>query len=269
VLGFLRRIIVFCETFHPEEIAFTWDSKDSIRKEVYPIYKENRRKVYDEMTAAEKEEKALSRAQFNKIRTWVLPALGFNNVFIQDGYEADDIIAAIVFGMPEEDSSVIITADKDMYQLLGENCVIYNPSAKAIHNVASFESEWGISPTDWGAAKSISGCKTDNVLGASYITETGKLMRAGEKTAIKYLNGDLGENTKAYAAIEEVLNDGTAENVSCLVVLPLDGTDTPVLQDSNLSESSFRHVCSTYGLKTLTSDVTIQKWLNLLSGEEK
>lgn len=263
-LGFLNRLLKFSDQFNPNEIVFAWDSKHSYRKEAYTQYKENRTTKPEEMTPEELEAKKIARSQFSNLRSEILPFLGFENVLMEDGYEADDIIAATVWSNSDRDF-VIISSDKDLYQLLSPTCCMFNPSAKKIRTPISFEEEWGIIPGLWAKVKSISGCATDNVAGAQYKNRNGNMTRVGEKRVIKYLKGELGKNTLAYKAIKEAEALGVVDRNKILVQLPLFGTPMPGILKSKVDRHSFIKMCENLGLKSMLNSVTLLKWDNLLS----
>jgi len=43
IFGFLKTVFNMSRKFETERFIFCWDSKDSLRKELYPEYKANRR----------------------------------------------------------------------------------------------------------------------------------------------------------------------------------------------------------------------------------
>jgi DNA polymerase-1 len=256
VYGFIKRISWLAELFPSDVIAFVWDSKLSIRGEVYPAYKSNRSQ--SDLTPEEKRQRDDAYKQFDVIRKEVLPNLGFSNNFIQDGYEGDDLMASIVFNNPGWDF-VLVTTDQDMYQLISPCCVMFNPAKKIIKDVKAFKDEFGCDPSYWAEAKAIAGCSTDNVIGIRGI---------GEKTATKYLSGNLSNKSKAY---EKIKRNGhiIAENRE-LVKLPLFGTDPIVLNGKDsTTKMKYISVCEEYGFKSLLSTNMINKWEKAVLKDDK
>jgi len=253
VYGFIKRVISLAVKFPSDNIVFTWDSKSSIRKEVYPKYKEARRKAAGESSDEEKAKKRMAYLQFDDIRDVILPELGFANVYMAEGFEADDIMAAIVNSNTGYEF-IVATTDKDMYQIVNDRCSLYNPATKLLTTVSSFEKEFGCHPSLWGEARSISGCSTDNVIGVKGV---------GEKTAIKYLYGELKPTSEKYKDIEQsksIIDDNRE-----LIVLPLYGTpDIEINRNNNLSRHKFVKFCEKYGFKSLLSSSILNKWDSII-----
>jgi len=178
--GFLKQIVALSKTFETNRFIFCWDSKHSYRKTLYPAYKSNRRKDLDPFQQSQLK---LAFQQFNKLREEILPALGFQNVFMQDGYEADDLIAWITYRCP--DQTTIVSSDHDLWQLLTDDkfnpVQIYTVAKKKTFTVAGFRLGCeGLEPTEWATVKAMAGCSGDNVAG---------IVGVGELTAIRYLTG--------------------------------------------------------------------------------
>ena len=75
--------------------------------------------AYNQLTPEEKEDLNQGYRQLNEFRMTVLPALGVKNIYIQTGYESDDLIASIVKN--NSGNFIIVTNDNDLYQLLYRN----------------------------------------------------------------------------------------------------------------------------------------------------
>jgi len=249
IFGFMKKIISFSSQFQSYKLVFVWDSKYSIRKEVYPDYKKLREKRHADASEEEKRSKRDAHRQFSEIRDVVLPMLGFKNIYSQDGYEADDLMASIKENNPGY-KLIIVTTDKDMYQLISDNCMLYSPASKSMQTVTTFYDEFGCNPSMWGKARAISGCSTDNVKGVSGVAE---------KTAIKYLTGKLNPNTKKYQAIHSSGN--MIRNNEELIVLPMYGTDKiEIREDDNTDRHKLIKVCEKYNFLSLITERNLNIW---------
>ena len=250
IYGFFRQMISVLENFSPTQVVFTWDSKISKRREIYPEYKANRRK---ELT----EEAAMSRKliylQFEEIKNNAIRELGFSNCFEVEGYEADDIIAKLVQNYPnEQEPTIVISSDEDLYQLL-DFCSIYAITKKQTTDKEIFKRHYGIEPAKWSEVKAIAGCGTDNIKGVSGI---------GEKTAAKYLLGQMkpGKKYKKILDSKQLIK----ENLR-LVKLPFENTPTPKVKQNHLDISKFVSVCKEYGFESFLDKKTLSRWEAIIS----
>jgi len=253
IFGFLKRLLSFGVQFKPDAVVFAWDSKSSIRKKEYPDYKANRKK--SDLSEEEKELLDVSFAQFDELREGVLPRIGFRNVFMWEGYEADDIIANVVkerFRFEKE--MVVVTTDDDLYQLL-DLCSLWDPYKKRLYTRADFIKEWGIDPIEWSMVKCLAGCSSDNVRGISGV---------GYKTAAKYLRKELSSNSKVYKKIESEKSKFCEVNFP-LVHLPKKVKTFPIFNDSfNIDE--FEQVCEAYGFYSFLKKDVLKKWAKCFGG---
>lgn len=249
IFGFLRQLLKISQLYPKSQFIFTWDTTSSLRKKVYPEYKNNRRK---EKTPEETEFDSMIYAQFDTIRTVVLPTIGFKNIFHCEGFESDDVIARIIYASEDDDQFVIVSADEDMYQLLWDNVKIYNPMKKQEYTELMFNAEYEISADMWTQVKSIAGCSSDNVKGIEGV---------GEKTAIKYLLGNLSKTSKLYEKIVSEEGQSIIQRNMKLVRLPYLRTPKPTIVDSEtLSLDKFMTICQRYGFNSMLSPKELQKY---------
>ena len=233
IFGFMNHVLRLAKKFETNRFAFCWDSRKSLRKEVYPKYKYKRH----DNTGKTEEEIVLNESayrQFVELRKKVLPEFGFKNVFIQKGIEADDLIASIVRANKNE--YIVVSHDEDLYQLLNL-APIYNPRKKILIDADYFKKQYGIDPDDWSKVKAIAGCGSDSV---------GGIENVGEKTAIKYLTGTLKKG-KAYDSIREG-NDVILRNKK-LVYLPFSETEEVKIsfKKEEFDVDDFFDMCDNYG----------------------
>lgn len=203
--GFLAEVQRLYSRFDSHQFAFCFDSVRGPwrRQRLYEPYKRNRIPTNDPVVEKAKQEMHL---QIRKLKTTVLPQLGFQNLFEEDGYEADDAIACVTESLRLGDTAVIVSADKDLYQLLRTRRVVqFNPCWKVplAGRVASCYTQFdlatefeGIVPDQWASLKAIAGCHSDNVKGC---------VGVAEKSAAKYLTHRLSLHTGKYRAIESFL----------------------------------------------------------------
>lgn len=189
--GVLREIKYLETRFGSSNMVFCFDHGKGLREKKYSWYKEGRRnKKY---TEEEEVQRAGLQSQIRKLKINYLSDLGYRNIMFQDGYEADDMIASVVAGIPIPNRIVIVSADHDLYQLLSYRTSMYNPSSKATLTEEGFKKEFGVETTQWPMVKAIAGCKSDGIPGIPGVAE---------KTACQYLSGNLKKTSVKYGKIE-------------------------------------------------------------------
>ncbi|MDA0328273.1 MAG: DNA polymerase I [Gemmatimonadetes bacterium] len=181
--GFTRFLLDIREQFEPDYLAVVFDAGDSFRDEIYPGYKATREKMPDDL-----------RASLGRIRTIVE---GFNDPVVElDGYEADDVIGTLAIQARDAGlDAVIVSGDKDFYQLVGPGIHLMNPGRGGSTGVAA---EWvteenahekfGVGPAQVADYLALVGDSSDNVPGARGV---------GPKTAVQLL--------QQHATIEELI----------------------------------------------------------------
>ena len=183
--GFTRFLLDIRENFAPDYLAVVFDAGVSFRDVEYPEYKATREKMPDDL-----------RASLGRIRD-ILD--GFNDPVVElEGYEADDVIGTLAIKARNQGlEAVIVSGDKDFYQLIGPGIHLLNPGRGGATGVAS---EWvtednaiekfGVPPSRVADYLALVGDSSDNVPGAPGI---------GQKTAEALL--------QEYTDIEELISN--------------------------------------------------------------
>ena len=245
IYGFLKALKALQARFQTMRTVFAWDTPSpSKRAELYPAYKANRLK--ESWTEKQREERNGVRWQMNELYAGIVPGLGYRNNLSEDGYEADDLIASVVkHSLPIGDNAVIVSADHDFYQLISDNVTVWHPGregAGVLMTTALLKSSLKVEPEKWPMVKALAGCSSDNIPGVEGI---------GELTAIKYLNGQLMQASKAYQKAWHA--DEIISRNLLLVTLPFPGCPTFELEEDRLHPSFWREVCQEYGLDSLVN----------------
>ncbi|GAC1335416.1 MAG: DNA polymerase I [Beijerinckiaceae bacterium] len=167
----------------PTHLAIIFDkSEDSFRRELYPPYKSNRNEPPEDLIP-----------QFPLMREAVR-AFGLLPVE-QNKWEADDLIATYACAARARGADVlIISADKDLMQLIGPGVAMYDPASGIAGQAGSRDERriteeevfayFGVGPDRVIDVQALAGDSTDNIPGARGI---------GVKTAAQLINeyGDL------------------------------------------------------------------------------
>ncbi len=158
VLGFTNMLLRLIEDQNPDTIICAFDSKvPTFRHKIFTQYKMHRKKMPDELSK-----------QFPLIKE-VLDAFGI--MYLEkDGFEADDILAAIAGTIRSEyDHIIIVTGDKDILQLVSDNIKVMGIK-KGITDTLMYdrhvvEERFGVSPERIKDLLALMGDSSDNIPG--------------------------------------------------------------------------------------------------------
>ncbi len=138
-------------------LLFALDSKKNFREEIYSEYKANRQIPPQDLSL-----------QINVAIEWI-EKMGFKSISIE-GYEADDIIATISNLAKKANFEVmIISSDKDLYQLIDEKVKLFDPIKKEIIDEKKCIEKFGIEPKNFIDYQSLVGDSVDNIVGVAGI----------------------------------------------------------------------------------------------------
>ena len=180
VAQFLARLF---DRYHPAYVGWVHDAGTSFRHETYPAYKATREKLDAEMQADF--DRSVERIE-QLLAAYRVPVIAL------DGYEADDVIGTLADRAARRRlPAVIVSGDKDLYQLVGPGVSLLNPGRGG---PAAVEEQWvdtanaserlGVPPERVVDYLALVGDASDNVPGVRGI---------GEKTARQLIEqyGDL------------------------------------------------------------------------------
>ena len=173
-IGFIKSLQKLCRDFRPDEVVICWDGHGGSekRRQMNKQYKKGRRPVRFNRRMID-----LPEDQVKKNRTDQQLRLHeyLNNMpviqLMVDFVEADDIIAYVCNNQKYKDwNKIIISSDKDFYQLLGDDSVwIWRPIQKLLLNGTQLLYKEGIHPNNYALARAIDGDKSDNIEGVPRI----------------------------------------------------------------------------------------------------
>ncbi len=181
--GFANFLYGIRAEHHPDYIAVVFDSGHSHRTELFPEYKATREKMPQEL-----------RESLPRVRELV-EAFG-DRVVAVEGWEADDVIGTLAARAVEAGlEAVIVSGDKDFFQLVRPGVHLLNPGRGGPHGVAAnwvdernAGEKFGVPPGRVVDYLALVGDSSDNVPGAPGI---------GPKTALKLL--------ETYGSVEKIL----------------------------------------------------------------
>ncbi len=169
IYGFVNMFWMVKKKIPADLIIACGDCREkTFREELFPAYKAQRQQMPDEFYS-----------QLPFIERF-LEICGVPLIKVA-GYEADDVIASIISQMPKGYKFYILTSDKDLLQLVGDNVVVcnYHRGNLVIFDKQKVKEKYGVWPEQFVDFLSIVGDNSDNIVGVKGI---------GPKTATKLLN---------------------------------------------------------------------------------
>ncbi|MCL4380598.1 DNA polymerase I [Candidatus Dependentiae bacterium] len=198
VFGFCRMIKKLFDEMQPQHMIVAWDSKGKTeRHELYEQYKATRQATPSDLY----EQKELILQFIAMIK---MPQL------MVTGVEADDLIASVVQRYSAEGYSVVIvSSDKDLYQLLSDHVVIVDPFKNEIIDQQSFEKDKGFPVTRLALYHALVGDTSDNIPGVAGIGAKGATELAQQFATLDSLYASLANVSKerTRAALEKHKDD--------------------------------------------------------------
>ena len=154
----LRRCLI---DFKPDKVVVFWDGEHSgsQRKKIYPNYKANRNKEFNE------------DYERQKIRVKNYAEDLFIRQYQDDYSEADDGIAYYAHLNKNKEKIIVMSSDYDMCQLLDENVNIFLHNKKKVLTIYNYTEMFNHHHANAVTMKLISGCSSDNVSGIALVKE--------------------------------------------------------------------------------------------------
>ena len=173
IYGFLAILFKLLEDEKPEYIAVSFDLRaPTERHKLYDGYKANRKGMPNEL------------AEQMPIIKEILKAMNID-IVEKEGYEGDDIIGTLSkYGEKKGLEVIILSGDRDTFQLATDNVKIHIPRTKAgkteteIFDRNKVKEVYGIEPKQLIEVKGLQGDTSDNIPGVPGI---------GEKTALSLI----------------------------------------------------------------------------------
>lgn len=160
IFGFLNMMRKIQETEKPDYLGIVFDAKGpTIRHEIYKEYKANRKPMPEDL--------AVQIPVLKKI----LKAMHILTTE-HEKYEADDVLGSLAKkAAAKKIHSVLVSTDKDLYQLVNESTTMYNP-AKEIHmDKKDVEKKFGVPPSQVVDVLALWGDSSDNIPGVPGVGE--------------------------------------------------------------------------------------------------
>lgn len=178
----LNRFLAFKEKYSDKRIIFTFDTCKSTRRlELFPEYKLKRSDKVDEQERKERFEGVIFFMNLIKCCGFV--------VLEGNGYEADDYIACVVAMLKPRNQVVVVSTDKDLWQLVDTNVRVYDPIKMIYIEQDNFKFVVEVEQKYYLDFKCMVGDDSDEIPGVKSI---------GPKTALKFI--------EEYGHLQDILN---------------------------------------------------------------
>lgn len=165
-VGFLKTLQRLSREFQPVQVYVAWEGGGSSRRrKIFPEYKLNRRpeklnRFYEDDIPETDENRQKQLVSLVDI----LKNVPVCQTYVSD-CEGDDIVAFMCRGPLRHKEKVIISSDKDMYQLLDEKTHIYSLHKKRFVAEDDVFDEFRIKAHNFALAKCLCGDVSDNIPG--------------------------------------------------------------------------------------------------------
>jgi DNA polymerase-1 len=173
IYGFVTMLRKMLREHRPDYLAVAWDGPErTVRHEVYTEYKANRPAMADDLASQIPDIRRILAAY--RIPILELP-----------GYEADDVIGTLAKRAAAAGfDTVIVTADKDMLQLVAPGVRVYHTGRERFLDEAGVKELFGVAPHQVADVLALMGDSVDNIPGVPGV---------GQVTAKKWIAayGDL------------------------------------------------------------------------------
>lgn len=251
VYGFTRLLINVLRDRAPSHVAVVFDpAGGSFRNEIFPEYKANRGEPPDDL-----------KPQFALCREAVT-ALGIPSIVVP-GYEADDIIGTLARKWVESGDhchALIVTADKDLMQLVTDKVTLWDGKEDADVDRAAVIEKFGVPPETVADALGLAGDSSDNIPGVPGIglkTAAKLLQEYGSLDVLldqaSQIKGKRGENLREFADTARLSRKLATIETAAPIELDFEGIkrtppDPDVLSEF-LRKLNFKRFLTEFGLE--------------------
>ena len=148
VYGYIQQLASAIEKFQIDKVVVCKDKTPYKRKEIYKEYKGDRQ-TFSDLENKMFQDSILLAERF-------LAISGFP-ILVEQGYEADDLIAALQKQYTKENHTIYIrSSDDDLFQLLDKNTILLRNKGKA-YNLRTYNRDYKFPVKDWNLYNALKG----------------------------------------------------------------------------------------------------------------
>lgn len=192
VYGFVATLRKILKTYQPDYLAVCFDAgKKTHRQEKFAAYKIQRPSMPLDLIG-----------QLPLIKE-VVKAYNLS-IFEEEGFEADDIIATLAIEFSQQGVEVVIVSeDKDMYQLLNDSVMFFSARKDSLLDYEAVKGQLGFDPKKITDFIALAGDQSDNIPGVQGV---------GEVTARALIN-EWGSLEEIYKHMDKIKTDKLKEKL--------------------------------------------------------
>ncbi len=231
VFGFISMLKKLMEMGKPHYLGIVFDTKGpTIRHKTFKDYKANRKPMPEDLVIQIPVIKKILRA-FN------IP------LFEHENYEADDVLGSLAQRASSHNVlSVIVTNDKDIFQLVDKLTIVYNPVKDISLDEKKVKEHFGVSPSQVVDVLALWGDSSDNIPGVPGIGEKTSKALINQFGSLEKLlkNLDKMENTRLQEKIKQNLEQLKLSQQLATIEKGLDIKFN--LEDFSVSEPNYKEL---------------------------
>ena len=244
VVGFTNMLVKCIDEWGADGVGLFFDPHGPTRrKDIYAEYKAGRKPAPEEF-------KVQMPLIIDISRAMGLP------VCIRDGIEADDCIIATARKAAAEGWRVkILSADKDLFQVVGEGVAVVRP-AKGVSDFRNYDEEYftkeyGFTPASMADYLALLGDAVDNIPGVQGIGEKGAKELISQYGSLDGIYAHLGEIAKGRRAKLEAGREQAYVSKSLIVPIDTEPLEASELVLGEPDAVLLREMCERLGLRKL------------------
>jgi len=193
VVGFLGGLGSLCRKFNPSEVHIMWEGGGSLRRRaIYKDYKRGRKPQkfnrYYEDDIPDTTTNRLGQVAF---LTRCLRHLPVYQHYIKD-CEADDVIGYCARYKFKNQDVVIVSSDKDFYQLIDERVKVWSPGQKRLITEDVVVEKMHVRPSNVALTRAFVGDPSDNIkgikgVGFKTLSKRFSLLKSEERVSLDFI----------------------------------------------------------------------------------
>lgn len=187
-VGFLKSLKLLTDKIKPQQIIICWEGGGSTkRRSIQRDYKKGiRAKKLNRFYEDDIPDTVENRDYQVALTIELLRYLPVLQVYVSE-CEADDIIGYLTRYKMSNSQCIIVSSDKDYYQLLSDRVIQWSPGQKKFIGPTEVLNKFGISVENFCLARAIAGDKSDNlsgITGAGFKTISKRYPEMSERNSL-------------------------------------------------------------------------------------